>query len=361
MESTAPGASIADPVLTRVLSNPVFISENMPAGTLRYTITQFGEPARWEGTAPAWGTAAGTNGRMSINGITFDVLATDTLESIWGRMVDIAPYAGVDLSRGGGNVNITSIQYGSHLSVDLGGDPALWAHFGLTEFPGRDVEIDVTGLFHPFDPANPADPALSVPVNTFNDSVFVSSQGNRVTLTSAQGHTVQLSIYAPHGYRTGDPALQMPAGVDMQLRIEEFGGLRIQIGPSYNMSMDIQIPRVSAETLGLAEFRSGEMVRLLHFTTQEGAARAIDQLDNAIAKTSRIRARLGAYQNRLEHTVRNLDNASLNTESARSRVQDADIAREMTLYSKRQVMYQAGIAILGQANQRPQMILSLLQ
>ena len=149
--------------------------------------------------------------------------------------------------------------------------------------------------------------------------------------------------------------------VDMELRIESFGGLRVQIGPNYNMNMDIQIPRINAETLGFVEYRGGERVRLLHYTTQEGAQRAIDQTSAALARVSLVRSRLGAYQNRLEHTIRNLDNAALNTESARSRVQDTDMAREMTMLAKRQVMYQAGLAILGQANQRPQMVLQLLQ
>ena len=149
--------------------------------------------------------------------------------------------------------------------------------------------------------------------------------------------------------------------INKELRIEAFGGLRVQIGPSYNMFMDIHIPRINAETLGLVDYREGRMIRLLHLTTVEGATRAIDQTDAAITRISRVRAQLGAYQNRLEHTIDNLDNAAVNTATARSRIQDTDMAREMTLLAKRQVMYQAGLAILGQANQRPQMILQLLQ
>jgi len=148
---------------------------------------------------------------------------------------------------------------------------------------------------------------------------------------------------------------------DLELRIESFGPIKLQIGANHNQNMDVQIPRVSAETLRLVEIRGGNMVRLLSYTTVEGATLAIDQTDRAIQMVSGIRARLGAYQNRLESTVRNLDTASLNTESARSRIQDTDMAREMTHFSTRNVMYQSGLAILGQANQRPQMILSLLQ
>lgn len=258
--------------------------------------------------------------------------------------------------------------------------PALTAH-------GRDVQItDV----HMVDPNGR-------PIADFNNGMAISTNGNLVTITSIQGQRIEMNVHVPMGYRSGDDndagnvwgadgpqlvRLQVDDGtgtmvdayddngtpiyiledvLEMQLRIEAFGGLRVQIGPNYNMNMDIQIPRLNAETLGLVEYRAGQMVRLLQYTTQEGASRAIDQMDFAIQRVSRVRGRLGAYQNRLEHTIRNLDNAALNTEAARSRIQDTDMAREMTLLSKRNVMYQAGLSILGQANQRPQMVLQLLQ
>jgi flagellin len=127
------------------------------------------------------------------------------------------------------------------------------------------------------------------------------------------------------------------------------------------MFMDLNIPRLNAETLGLVEFRDGTTVNLVHVEHHEGAQRAIGQADIALQMISEARSRLGAYQNRLEATVRNLDNTSVHTQSARSRIMDTDMAREMTTFSKRNIMYQAGLAILGQANQRPQQILSLLQ
>ena len=156
-----------------------------------------------------------------------------------------------------------------------------------------------------------------------------------------------------------DPAAA--SKVDMELRVEDIGGLRIQTGPNHNMNLAIEIPRVNSETLGLTDNLGGRETILLHLTTREGADRAIGQLDWAIERTSMIRGRLGGYQNRLEHTIRNLDNSAENTASARSRIRDTNMAREMTEYSKRQVMYQAGVSILGQANQRPQMIMTLLQ
>ena len=466
-------ALAADPVLTRVLATPLFVSEAMPAGTLHYTIASPASPAVITGDlfdADEWNNPVGMSGRMLINGIPVDVEAHHTMARVWQEIIRMSEYAGVTPSIEGGippvntvpgdpsagPMTIQSIRNGTHEMVRLDGSPALWSLFGIEipldtlEYDGSPMNADDLGLIigtstefvevsgvitvngsrilvtpnmtfasvnravtaaagdsddvilggdvyvwealnfaGDFEPAALAGRVplerrgtcvrlenvemrdrLDQPITAFNDSIALSSFGNRVTITSAQGHRIEINIHVPAQYRGGaandgvdffDDDGNFAASIEMELRIENFGGLRVQIGPNYNMFMDIQIPRVNAETLGLVEYRAGTMVRLLHYTTWEGAQRAIDQTDNAIQTISRIRSRLGAYQNRLEHTIRNLDNAAVNTEGARSRVQDTDMAREMTLLSKRQVMYQAGLAILGQANQRPQMILQLIQ
>ncbi len=92
-----------------------------------------------------------------------------------------------------------------------------------------------------------------------------------------------------------------------------------------------------------------------------GADQAIEDISNAIQKISDIRSRLGAYQNRLEHTVSNLNVTSENMTSAYSRIMDVDMADEMTVYSTQQVLSQAGTSMLAQANERPSQVLQLLQ
>ena len=82
--------------------------------------------------------------------------------------------------------------------------------------------------------------------------------------------------------------------------------------------------------------------------------------DNAVNEVSAIRAKLGAYQNRLDHTITNLDVTGLNMTESMSRIEDVDMAEEMTVYTQQSVLDQAGTAMLAQANQRPQNILSLL-
>ena len=84
-------------------------------------------------------------------------------------------------------------------------------------------------------------------------------------------------------------------------------------------------------------------------------------IDNAIDKVSTQRAKLGAYQNRLEHTINNLNTATENITSAESRIRDTDMAKEMMNFTKLNIMLQAGNAMLAQANQNSSTVLGLLQ
>jgi flagellin len=93
----------------------------------------------------------------------------------------------------------------------------------------------------------------------------------------------------------------------------------------------------------------------------QGAKEAIESTKNAITTISSIRSRLGAYQNRLEHTVSGLDITVENMTAAYSRIMDVDMAEEMTIYSTQQVLSQAGTSMMAQANERPAQILQLLQ
>ncbi len=99
----------------------------------------------------------------------------------------------------------------------------------------------------------------------------------------------------------------------------------------------------------------------LKVSTEDDATNAIDTIAQAIQKVSTQRSNLGAVQNRLEHTIDNLDNVVENTTSAESRIRDTDMADEMVKYSKNNILTQAGQSMLAQANQSTQGVLSLLQ
>ena len=95
--------------------------------------------------------------------------------------------------------------------------------------------------------------------------------------------------------------------------------------------------------------------------TQEGAMAAITLFENAVNEVSTVRAKLGAYQNRLEHAINSLDVSAENLTEALSRIEDTDMAGEMATYTQYQVLTQAATSMLAQANERPQNILNLLQ
>lgn len=140
--------------------------------------------------------------------------------------------------------------------------------------------------------------------------------------------------------------------------LEGEGTLVLQAGANENQTMEVEIPRIDPETLGLWD--PADPKEYIKVTDHDKADQAISLFDNAIRMVSETRAQLGAYQNRLEHTVENLDTASYNMTEAVSRIEDADMAEQMTVFTQQNVLQQAGTSMLAQANERPQTILSLL-
>lgn len=106
---------------------------------------------------------------------------------------------------------------------------------------------------------------------------------------------------------------------------------------------------------------TGLGVNAVSCSDQAGAKSAIDSVKNAIKSLNEQRADLGAVQNRLEHTIANLDNVVENTTAAESQIRDTDMASEMVKYSNNNILAQAGQAMLAQSNQANQGVLSLLQ
>jgi flagellin len=130
------------------------------------------------------------------------------------------------------------------------------------------------------------------------------------------------------------------------------GSIKFQIGADEGQDMDLAINDMSASALG---------VDTIDLSTQAGASTAITDVDNAIKSVSSERAKLGAVQNRLEHTINNLGTSSENLSSAESRIRDVDMAAEMMEFTKNNILSQAAQSMLAQANQQPQGVLQLLQ
>ena len=143
----------------------------------------------------------------------------------------------------------------------------------------------------------------------------------------------------------------------MNLLDGTFTGKNLQVGALSGQKISISISGMNANKLGLAG-TNGKMT--IAVSTFAAAGNAMTKIQSAITKVSTQRSALGAIQNRLEHTIANLDTTSENTSSAESSIRDTDMADGMVEYSKNQILAQAGQSMLAQANQATQGVLSLL-
>lgn len=141
---------------------------------------------------------------------------------------------------------------------------------------------------------------------------------------------------------------------DTNLLDGEFKDKHIQVGCKNgdNECIDISIGKMAAKEIGLDA---------IEVDSHENAGKLMDAAQKAIKKVSEERSKLGALQNRFEHTVLNVDNIAENTQAAESRIRDVNLPKEMVEFSKNNILAQAGQAMLAQANQSTQGVLSLLR
>ncbi|MBP3448979.1 MAG: flagellin [Spirochaetaceae bacterium] len=132
----------------------------------------------------------------------------------------------------------------------------------------------------------------------------------------------------------------------------------LHIGANMDQRVQVFIGTMTSQALNLRNIGDEQIMSL---ASPDDANRAIGTLDEALKKINKQRADLGAYQNRLEHTVNGLNIGAENLQAAESRIRDTDMAKEMVEFTKNQVLTQAGTAMLAQANQSTQNVLSLLQ
>lgn len=154
------------------------------------------------------------------------------------------------------------------------------------------------------------------------------------------------------GFRMVYDISKAQANSDATVTMLDAGYVSIQIGANEGQTIELSIPAVNTKTLAIEN---------CNVCTVEGASSAISAFDDAISLVSSVRAKLGAYQNRLDSAITSLDSTSQNLTEACSRIEDVDMSEEMTNYTQYSVLVQAGTSMLAQANNQPQTILQLLQ
>ncbi len=176
------------------------------------------------------------------------------------------------------------------------------------------------------------------------------------TLTSENATTVKVDQYDK--LKAGD-VITITIGEMTPTQIAEEGkeSVRLQVGANAGQEVALGVNSMKADDLKIVD----EKGNAFNITEQKTASLAISAYDMAIRRVSTERAKLGAIQNRLEHTIANLDTSAENLQAAESRIRDTDMAKEMTTYTKQNILMQAGQSMLAQANQSTQGVLSLLQ
>lgn len=177
-----------------------------------------------------------------------------------------------------------------------------------------------------------------------------------------------LAVQSANGtYSNGDRALiekevnQLKSEIIRIGSQTDFNGTKVLKGSVTTLDIQVGDKKGNTITISLKDMQNPASIKSISLSSQANAASAITTIDNAITRVSEHRATLGAVQNRLEHTIKSVDNTSENIQAAESRIRDTDMAKEMMNYTKSQILTNAAQSMLAQANQAPQSVLQLLQ
>lgn len=297
------------------------IHESVNPGKYGFTVTRKATKAQVTGSAMTGTMAA--DGTIQINGESFSYKQGESKTEVYGRLQQFANDLGITAGLNAGNLFLERQEYGSK-PITLEGTPAALAEFGLTAgtVTGQDVDATPTGT-------------------DFPAGTIVKASGQELTFQGPDGFSIKVKI--KDAANAGDT-------IGMELLKE--GPAVLQIGANYGHTMQVRIPNISSAAIGITD---------VDVRSQKEAQDSIGLVKDAITLVSSIRSKMGAYQNRLEYTITNIDTSSLNMTEAHSRIMHIDMSVEMTEYTKQNVIQQAATALLAQANQKPQEMLQLLR
>jgi flagellin len=321
-----------------------------------YTVT--GKPLDTAGVTTAW-----AEGDLKINGVDIydeDIATTSfqgKLDAInnFSDETGVIAYAYFDKT-----ITFTAGNFGSVTAGNAGGFTA----GNVLAFNGTNVYTAA---------ANDSMATLVAAINgkTSATGITATADGFNLRLTGSNVSSLKIDTFIS---ATGT------AGTMMNLTDDEITYAGIRLDSAGNQPISIELDESNPtnvgahgfleQNVGAADFEmndptmgvgSGQSLVGLNISTAKTATAAITTIDNAIEKVSEMRSKLGAMENRLTATVNNLSNIVTNTQASRSRIQDTDYASETTALAKAQIISQAATAMLAQANQQPQSVLSLLK
>ena len=250
-----------------------------------------------------------------------------------------------------------SKEYGSESKVEIAcsddimkgilglGDTQLDQNDGMIQAPQKDKDGNDTAIIMTTTYGKDLQVIVDTTDPKLTNQVVVKTDGSRVTITDKGGFEMKFEVSAAINATEQDP-------FKFDIEATDIGTLQLQVGANEDQELNVRVPEINTKTM---------FMRDLDVTVEGGSEKGIDQTDVALSIVSAARSKMGAYQNSLEFSKSSLDATIEDMTTAISRLGDTDMAAEMTTYTNANVLTQASISVLAQANDLPQQVLSLLQ
>ncbi len=352
------------------------------------SITSRAMPAAISATAVANSTACGLQNTININGVDIQISPTDTLNTVLSKInqsnsktdviaVQIGNSVGLvsgnidtdaqNISKGtNGTVSITTVngsaigytKVGTAATISLGGDTGIWSWLGYTNaltnyaVSGTNVAgtlggIKMQGNGNTLTMSDAGSPMYGIKIGT---SMFNEAFGGFVLSGTGAGNTLSAAVY----YAT--------SAIDAAtISTNDNKKVGLQLGANYNQSIAYTLQSISPDVIGVGASSKLSSLKQVNVITLTDANISLKVIQKAITDVTSIRASIGATLNRLDYTEKTIRIQRENMASAESKIRDADMALEMTYYTRNQILSQTATAMLSQANSRPQNVLQLLK
>ncbi len=320
--------------------NITYTSDTVEAGQYMLYVSEGSKSTFSTGSVPA---TVSQSGEISINGEIISISKGTSIEDIYEEIKETATRTQIsfelnDSKDPTAGFSLESNYPGTSFPIEFGGDEELLAELGIdsaTYVEGKDANIDFCNAF--------------ASGSGFSNSASITVDGNVATITASDNFEMKVRI------DEGSVAMALGGSAGTRaictFTVLETGTMTIQVGANEDQELEIEIPEVSCEAMD---------IEYLNLLSQKGCEEALSKIDKAIAYASKVRSKLGAYQNRMDHAVKSLGVTEENMTSALARITDVDMAEEMTAYTSQNVINQAAISMLSQANQGPEKVLQLL-
>ncbi len=376
--------------------NQLSISDGFTAGIYGITVTQDARQAIVAGGQITMSQTAAISkeqaGIISVNGYSIGITEGDTLNTIMDKIV-----TGVGLTGGKAFATADTANNTKTNGTEYAGYNTVTSYTGnrlviMTEQYGRDQKLDITcnnqalagllGIQGAYDNGGQSEGIHAEGSDVvaefasekddegnptgkragFEDSAVISTNGTKITVKDVNNKEFVMDIPGNvagtvfndtvGSKQNGKSVASGGTATDINQEVTDVGTMSIHVGANENQVIVLDIPPITTYSIGTDN---------INVMTGYTAQLAISSVDSAITYVNSVRSKIGAYENRFEHTNNNLDVSNENVTKALSAKIDTDMAEEMTEYTSQTVLTQAATSILSQANQRPSEVLQLLQ